>query len=231
MAKLLRKADDGREIWGFDMQSHINPIKTLGGQALGDFEIEIVGSTSIKDRDGDTIKQAGWKLDNYRKNPVVLPVHDYRKPTIARSGVNVMGTNLVFLVEFPSEGINPEADVYRKLYKGGFMFASSVGFIPIRWEDEKDSRGRHYIEQELLELSLCSVPANQEALVTARSAMAKGIITEAEFELISKAGESPLVIALDQRLSVVENLLKAKGNPYELIVLDDSQPDELVVIE
>src|SRR5574341_1133396 len=42
-------------------------------------------TTAAVDRDGDTISPTGWKLTNYRKNPVVLYGHDYRGLPIARN--------------------------------------------------------------------------------------------------------------------------------------------------
>jgi len=72
------------------------------------------------------------------------------------------------------------------------MKASSVGFVPIEWKNgdgEKEPR-RTYLRQELLELSLVSVPANPEALVTEKGiteAMAKGVINSDEFEMLKQA--------------------------------------------
>jgi hypothetical protein len=70
------------------------------------------------------------------------------------------------------------------LYKGKFLNAVSVGFIPIRWQDFPSSSAsasasasgsssasastsnprRKYLEQELLEVSAVGIPANPEAL-------------------------------------------------------------------
>jgi phage head maturation protease len=59
------------------------------------------------------------------------------------------------------------------LYKGGFLNAVSVGFIPLRWEDggngSASAQGspaprRRFLEQELLEVSAVAIPANPDAL-------------------------------------------------------------------
>ena len=52
------------------------------------------------------------------------------------------------------------------LYKGKFLNAVSVGFIPIRWETGSAEAGyrRKFLEQELLEVSAVGIPANPEAL-------------------------------------------------------------------
>jgi hypothetical protein len=55
------------------------------------------------------------------------------------------------------------------MYRGGYLRAASVGFVPIRWEDGKDKSNfkRRYVEQELLEVSAVSIPANPNALALA----------------------------------------------------------------
>jgi len=186
MARKIGKLDDGRELWGYD-------FKDVEVKALGDYELEIIGSTGVVDRDGEMINPDGWDLRNFKKNPVILPAHDYRAPAIARAkSVKIEDKKLKFKIEFPQEGVYPLADIYRRLYKSGFMKASSVGFVPIEWKNgdgEKEPR-RTYLRQELLELSLVSVPANPEALVTEKGiteAMAKGVINSDEFEMLKQA--------------------------------------------
>jgi hypothetical protein len=60
------------------------------------------------------------------------------------------------------------------LYGEKIINASSVGFIPFKWneipDDEKENirrYGREFIDQELLELSGCAVPCNPNALQNA----------------------------------------------------------------
>jgi hypothetical protein len=52
------------------------------------------------------------------------------------------------------------------LYKGRFLNAVSVGFVPLRWETGGPKSGfqRKFIEQELLEVSAVAIPANPNAL-------------------------------------------------------------------
>lgn len=93
-------------------------------------------------------------------------------------------------IEFATE-VNPIARIAYGLYKGKFLNAVSVGFIPLRWEDAdgvEHSAGkrsqalteghsseplglsaplqfrRRYLEQELLEVSAVGIPANPNAL-------------------------------------------------------------------
>lgn len=186
MAKLIRKLDTGEEVKGFELDTEIKLEFDFEGKALKDDEIEMIGSTGSVDRDGEVIAPYGWDLKSFKKNPVILASHNYSKPVIGKATkIRLSDGKLIFKIQFTNEGDNPEADIYRKLYKSGFMSASSIGFIPKEWEDGdgKKTPWRTYTKTELLELSLVSVPANSEALVVARS---KGIINEEELELINK---------------------------------------------
>lgn len=140
--------------------------------------LRMVGSTGEVDRLGDIIDVKGWKLANYKKNPVILFGHDAWIPAVARAKeVKKEDDKLTFLIEFPPEGVNDLSDKLFNLYKLKIMRASSVGFLPLKYEwieDEKGHlRGIHFIEQELLELSLVNVPAHPAAL--AMSLYGKGI--------------------------------------------------------
>ena len=62
--------------------------------------------------------------------------------------------------------------IYR-LAQGGFLAATSVGFRPLKWEYTSDlARGADdwfpgidFEQQELVEFSIVTVPANPEALI------------------------------------------------------------------
>lgn len=134
-------------------------------------------STASVDRMGDSVAVDGWKLDNFHKSPVVLWQHDNSKPPIAKAPkVWIDGKKLKAEAEFvaadnPAVGRFAEG-IYR-LYKEGFMSATSVGFAPIKYafvDDPARKFGIDFIEQELLEFSLVTVPANAEALIEGRSA-------------------------------------------------------------
>jgi len=140
--------------------------------------LRMVGSSSSVDRLGDIIDVKGWKLTNFKKNPVILFGHNHWIPAVARAKeVKKEDDKLTFLIEFPPEGVNDLSDKLFNLYKLKIMRASSVGFMPLKYEwieDEKGNyRGIHFMEQELLELSLVTVPAHPEAL--AMSLYGKGI--------------------------------------------------------
>lgn len=141
-------------------------IEKMDGQ--GDRVRRFCISTSAVDRDNDTISAAGWNLDNYRKNGVVLWAHDYRSLPIGKAlQVGVEGGKLVATAEFADHEF---ANTVLRLIDGGFLRATSVGFRPTKYAINEERRGLDFVEQELLEFSIVPVPANPEALIEARSA-------------------------------------------------------------
>lgn len=132
--------------------------------------VSFVASTEAVDRMGDSIKLAGWRLDRFKSNPVILFGHDSHDLPIGKAvAVGVEGDALVVTVQFASAEANPEAEKVFRLIEGGFLNAVSVGFIPIKWQfvdDQETGRcGLDILEAELLEISVVCVPALADALV------------------------------------------------------------------
>lgn len=150
------------------------PAEQIGGD---DRCLRFTISTDIVDREQDTIAIAGWELSNFLRNPVVLWGHDAARLPIGRAlDVGVVNNALKATVRFipadtPEGGAFAES-VYR-LARQGFINATSVGFRPVKWEYTADKErgaddwfpGIDFQQQELIELSLVTVPANPEALL------------------------------------------------------------------
>ena len=133
----------------------------------GSSALTFVLSTDDVDRHGDVVESSGWRLEAYRRNPVLLWAHDYRHPAIGRAAsVWTEPHRLLAKMEFAPSAFAQEVAA---LYACGFQWGVSVGFRPIRWEERRDARsgaflGLRYLEQELLEVSAVPVPANRQAL-------------------------------------------------------------------
>lgn len=133
--------------------------------------VEFTASDETLDRYDEVITAAGWQLTNYKRNPVFQNSHKYGDVvhTLGKSLLTeIRGTALFQRILFAVD-INPVAKLAYDLYRSRFLNAVSVGFIPIRWEtgSEQSPYRRKYLEQELLELSAVSVPANPNALQNA----------------------------------------------------------------
>ncbi len=174
-------------------------LSTLNAQPVLDF----IASDETPDRFGEIIVASGWRLENYRRNPVLQNAHQYGDicHTLGRAlvtevrcaGASAGHPHLFQRVEFAVEA-NPLARIAYGLYKGKFLSAVSVGFIPLRWETpaDPDKAGyrRRYLEQELLEVSAVAIPANPNAL---RLGLKTGAIERADvdalMDLLRRAGD------------------------------------------
>lgn len=137
---------------------------------LGEGKLEAIVSTNDVDRHGEVVDIEGIDLSNYEKNPVVMWAHDYSSPPIGKTlevRKEKIGKKMVLktVMEFATEISDLAKEVY-SLYKGGFLNAFSIGFMP------KETDGDTYTKSELLEYSAVAIPANPNALLLAK---AKGL--------------------------------------------------------
>lgn len=152
-------------------------IRKLPEDAEKTRTVEFVISDESKDRHGTVLLANGWKLDNYRRNPIVGYQHnvygDMCAPPnpddiIGKSEVYQEGSELVARVTFEPADLNPLAEkVFRKILFGTLSMAS-VGFVPLRgWRQEKDAKGNiiaeYSDEHELYEWSVVNIPSNPNA--------------------------------------------------------------------
>jgi hypothetical protein len=165
--------------------------------------LDFISSDESLDRYNEIISASGWKLDNYLRNPVFQNAHQYGdilftlgRAIITEVRVGATSTSSPYLfqrIEFACD-INPMAKIAYGLYKGKFLNAVSVGFVPLRWEDGSEEKGyqRKYLEQELLEVSAVGIPANPNALALGLNsgAIQKSDLREA-FDLLRLALEKP----------------------------------------
>lgn len=150
----------------------VNEKATSAG--LADGQIRHYISTTALDRDKEIMSAKGADLKHYKKNPIVLWGHDGRDPdNIVGKNLEITKTDtgLLALTQFNLQE-SKAAQIYR-LYKGGWITAWSVGFIPMKGhspgEKELEKLGVgdvRYIHDKwgLLEYSTVSVPSNPDAI-------------------------------------------------------------------
>lgn len=124
-------------------------------------------STESVDRMSDTIALKGWRLDEYRRNPVVLANHASRMLPIGRATRTwIDGTRLRSTVRLSNDRF---AQRVGQMLDEGVLRAASVGFQPGEWSFSTDKARPFGIDfksgHELLEWSIVSVPANADCLV------------------------------------------------------------------
>ena len=141
------------------------------------------------DRDGDTIDPNGWNLDHYKRHPIVVSSHEYgdlRKQIgeIEPESLHVVKGALRGKVHYYVGEGNDEADWGAKLAAKN-RAAYSVGFMPEEDEPRKGG-GRHYLKQELLELSHVVVPSNRDALQLMAKSVKAGPVADIVNELLTE---------------------------------------------
>jgi HK97 family phage prohead protease len=119
-----------------------------------------LASTSSVDRQGDSIDQSGWELENFKKNPVGLWAHKYDELPIAKIE-NIKVTEKGLEAEFIFAEHQKAQDI-KNLVDTGVLNAVSVGFIG------KERNGNVITRAELLEISIVPVPANQDAILLSK---------------------------------------------------------------
>ena len=127
-------------------------------------------STFDLDRFGERVDPSGWDFSRFLLNPVVEWAHRYDIPAIGKiEGLAVDDNGLHGVVCFNDKSFDPFGWSIGERVKAGVIRAGSVGFrvmeieIPSR-EDSKDGTALIFRKQELLEFSICNVPANPFAL-------------------------------------------------------------------
>jgi HK97 family phage prohead protease len=127
-------------------------------------------STFDLDRFGERIDPAGWDCAQYLKNPVVEWAHRYDIPAIGKiEGLAADEKGLHGLVIFNDKDYDRFGWGIGERVRRGVIRAGSVGFrvieieIPDK-ETAKDGTSLIFRRQELLEFSICNVPANPFAL-------------------------------------------------------------------
>ena len=137
--------------------------------------IEGYASTTDIDRQGDVVPVSVWEkgIQNYLKNPVILAYHDHSEPVGRMVEHRIDGKGLWIKARISSAA----SEVFN-LVKDGVLTAFSIGFRIV--DAEYNSAAELFVvkELELHEISVVSVPANQNTLFS----LSKAFDTAEEFK-------------------------------------------------
>jgi HK97 family phage prohead protease len=127
-------------------------------------------STFDLDRFDERVDPRGWELSQYKNNPVVQWAHRFDIPAIGRSdGLFADDKGLHGAIVFNDKEYDAFGWSIGERVKRGVLRAGSVGFrileveLPSK-EAQADGAALIFRRQELLEFSICNVPANPFAL-------------------------------------------------------------------
>jgi hypothetical protein len=178
-----------------------------------------IASSESVDRMGDIIRVKGWDFSTFKKNPQALWCHDSHELPVGlvsemTKAVKDSPPVLYEAIDFHGADINPFADQVMRMVDAKALRAVSVGFIPLAGgvnnpqnQVERDSLGLgpwgvEFTRVSQLELSVCVIPANADALAVkdvesalAGMVRAKQITAEQASEIL-KSAQTPAVFAL-----------------------------------
>jgi len=127
-------------------------------------------STFDIDRCGERIDPQGWDFSRFAENPVVQWAHRYDIPAIGKiEGLTIDDKGLRGVVVFNDKSFDRFGWAIGQRVKAGVIRAGSVGFRVMEIEIPSKDKARDgtrliFRKQELLEFSICNVPANPFAL-------------------------------------------------------------------
>lgn len=180
--------------------------------------LQIAGyaSTTDVDRHGDVIPASVWQkgLENYLKNPVILAFHDHTQP-VGRMVEHKIDEKGLWI----KAKISKAAEKVHQLVKDEVLTAFSVGF---RIKDaEYNSSAEVFLvkDLELHEISVVSVPANQNTLFS----LSKSFGNESEYREFIMQFAPP-----SESAKGLELLEQAKSNLIEELNMDSKELKELL---
>lgn len=183
----------------------------------GSKTVSAMVSTVSPDRHGSIILPSAWRLEQYRKNPVVLWGHSWYGGPEAAIGTcstleAVEGKGLQADLQYAVEA-NPNAELVWKLMQAGVLRAYSPGFYVHDWIDQID------LQDERMKDKVAALPDY------ARNALVMGevweVITDAELLELSNVliGSNPDALAEAVQSGVVPRELA--GRALEELGLDE----------
>lgn len=206
---------------------HFNSVFKAKESDNGSLKIVGYASTSDKDRVGDVILPDAWTksdgIGNYQKNPIVLFNHNYDKPIGRVSSINV-----------DDKGLEVEADISdadistQKLIRDGVLSTFSVGFGIKDADYIRETDGLLIKDVELYEISVVSVPCNQDAVFS----LAKSFDSDKEFKTYIKqlvpTAELPAEPSANAQDSADDKAKGAEGADNEEIEMTKEELEKLL---
>jgi HK97 family phage prohead protease/HK97 family phage major capsid protein len=182
------------------------------GEKIDSVTIEGYASTNDVDRQGDIVPASVWEagIKNYLKNPVILAYHNHSEPVGRMTDHKVDEKGL-----YVKARVSAAAEDVFNLVKDGVLTAFSIGFRIV--DAEYNSALELFVvkELELHEISIVSVPANQNTLFS----LSKAFDTAEEFKSFKMqfASKSNSANGLDASSDVNSEITEEwKMDPKEL---------------
>lgn len=161
----------------------VNPKDDSGDDAP--LVIKGYANTVSKDRSGDIIPATTWTkpdtLANYLKNPIILGFHDHKQPIGKMVDYKVTELGLEITVE-----VHKTIEYIYRAVKEGILKTFSIGFWLKDFEYNETTDSFILKDIELYEISIVSVPCNQDSVFSLSKSMTGSDFMQIRDELKTK---------------------------------------------
>ena len=175
-------------------------------------------NTTAKDRANDVVTAEAWAkgVDNYRKNPVLLYQHKHENPIGRVENIRVDKKG-IFVEAAVSEAAEKNHGV-QTLIKDGALKSFSVGFRVKDGKYNREDDSMLITDVELLEISVVSVPCNQDSLFSIR----KSFETDSEYEEFKKSLKEASDEEIKMMRKIKAGITDMSDGHYHTVEMDEN---------
>lgn len=195
----------------------------IKSESDGSVVFEGYANKAIVDRGNDMIGKKAWKLDNYKKNPIVLFNHDHTKPIGKMLDVKATDDGLWVKGKI-SNSKDPDISRIRDLVKEGILNSLSVG---MRVHDEDRQNDVNIIKSaELHEISVVAVPMNQDSQFTASTKTMEGPLVDVMEVITKEVGPADVSKAYEKLHNASEVFVDFKSMSAHIAAATGVSPED-----
>ena len=186
----------------------------------GSKSLKIAGyaNTITKDRAGDVVTAEAWAkgVENYRRNPVLLYQHKHDSP-IGRVDKITVDKKGIFVEAAVSEAAETNQGI-QTLIRDGALKSFSVGFRVKDGKYNREDDSMMITDVELMEISVVSVPCNQDSLFSIR----KSFESDSDFEEFKKSFEPASEDEVKMMRSIKAGITNVNEGHYHTVEMDNN---------
>ena len=203
-----------------DKTLYLNSSFETKAAKKGSKSLKIAGyaNTITKDRAGDVVTAQAWAkgVENYRRNPVLLYQHKHDVP-IGRVDKITVDKKGIFVEAAVSEAAEKNQGI-QTLIKDGALKSFSVGFRVKDGKYNREDDSMMITDVELLEISVVSVPCNQDSLFSIR----KSFESDSDYEEFKKSFEGASEEEIKMMRSIKAGITNVNEGHYHTVEMDNN---------
>lgn len=223
--------DDGRKVKRFQVPINIQ-AKEKGFDPTAPMQFEGYANYATPDRGGEIMPPGCFDLKNYMLNPILLLDHNYSRPIGRTLAIEQKEDGLYIVGQLGDPGagheLTPDQKIVRSLVAQKILNSMSVGFIPMEWSIDEKTDVLTYTKVELLEISIVSIPMQQNSQIVNVKSKKELEMTETDVKGEKPADDKP---ETNEAVEVLKSLANSMGENTEICkaihkMLEEMKPSE-----